>query len=109
MCLYGRTIQKKLKDYVTQYKELNDKLSKENPYGVPISTRGWAGNTQVINWAITNYYACKLFPRSSDLNMYIRTSLHFRVYPYSNLSFVTTVGTKSKKVTTAITGLISGS
>ena len=52
----------KLKDYVIKYKAMNDQFSKENPYGVPISTRGWAGNTQVINWAITNYYAYKLFP-----------------------------------------------
>ncbi|MBN1791560.1 MAG: glycoside hydrolase family 9 protein [Bacteroidales bacterium] len=92
--------KKKLKDYVIQYKELNNKLSNENPYGVPISTRGWAGNTQVINWAITNYYACKLFPEIIGPE-YVYKGLHYILgcHPYSNLSFVTTVGTKSKKVT----------
>jgi hypothetical protein len=91
--------QKKLKEYVIRYKELNDKLSKENPYGVPISTRGWAGNTQVINWAITNYYICKIFPEIIGPE-YVYKGLNFILgcHPYSNLSFVTTVGTKSKKV-----------
>jgi len=43
----------RLKDYVVRYKALNDGFDKENPYGVPISARGWAGNTIVIDWAIT--------------------------------------------------------
>jgi hypothetical protein len=92
--------KKKLKDYVIKYKELNDKLSNKNPYGVPISTRGWAGNTQVITWAITNYYAFKLFPEIIGPE-YVYKGLHYILgcHPYSNLSFVTTVGTKSKKVT----------
>ncbi len=100
-CTYmDEQYKKKLKDYVIRYKELNNKLSNENPYGVPISARGWAGNTQVINWAITNYYACKLFPEIIGPE-YVYKGLHYILgcHPYSNLSFVTTVGTKSKKVT----------
>ena len=91
--------KRKLKDYVIKYKAINDKFSTENPYGVPISTRGWAGNTQVINWAITNYYACKLFPEIIGPE-YVYKGLNYILgcHPYSNLSFVTTVGTKSKKV-----------
>ncbi len=54
--------RKKLKDYVVKYKAMNDGLDKENPYGVPISARGWAGNTIIIDWAITNYYANKYYP-----------------------------------------------
>jgi endoglucanase len=91
--------QKKLRDYVIRFKEINDKLSKENPYGVPITTRGWAGNTQIISWANTNYNIYKIFP---DLvgPEYVYKGLNFILgcHPYSNLSFVTAVGTKSKKV-----------
>ncbi len=39
----------KLKDYVIKYKEYNEKLTKDNPFGVPLTFRGWAGNTQIIN------------------------------------------------------------
>ena len=89
----------RLKDYVIKYKEINDQYSKENPYGVPISTRGWAGNTQIINWAITNYYAHTLFPEIIGPE-YVYKGLNYILgcHPYSNLSFVLTVGTKSKKV-----------
>ena len=91
--------KKKLKNYVIKYKELNDKLSEENPYGVPISTRGWAGNTQIIYWAITNYYVHKLFPEIAGPE-YVFRGINFILgcHPYSNLSFVLTVGTKTKKI-----------
>jgi hypothetical protein len=89
----------RLRNYVISYKDKNDKLGKENPYGVPISSRGWAGNTQIINWAINNYNAYKLFPEIIDPG-YVYKGINYILgcHPYSNLSFVTTVGTKSKKV-----------
>ncbi|MBN2761511.1 MAG: glycoside hydrolase family 9 protein, partial [Bacteroidales bacterium] len=91
--------KEKLRDYVIKYKELNDKFSKENPFGVPISTGGWAGNTQIIYWAITNYYAHRLFPDiiSSE---YVFRGINYVLgcHPYSNLSFVLGVGTKTKKI-----------
>jgi len=91
--------KEKLRDYVIQYKELNEKLSRENPYGVPISTRGWAGNTQIIHWAITNYYAYKLFPEIVGPE-YVLKGINYILgcHPYSNLSFVLAVGTKTKKI-----------
>ena len=92
--------KKKIKDYVIQYKGLIDRYSKENPYGVPISARGWAGNTLIINWAITNYYANKLFPEIIGPE-YVYKGLNFILgcHPYSNISFVSAVGTRSKKIT----------
>jgi endoglucanase len=89
----------RLKDYVIQYKAINDQFNKENPYGVPISARGWAGNGNIINWAIANYYAYKLFPEIIGPE-YVFKGLNYVLgcHPYSNLSFVLTVGTKSKKV-----------
>lgn len=89
----------RLREYVIKFKALNDKLSMENPYGVPITRRGWAGNTQIITWAIANYDAHKLFPDLISANNALK-GLNYILgcHPYSNLSFVITVGTKSKKV-----------
>ncbi len=94
------TIRSRLKDYVVRYKALNDGFDKENPYGVPISARGWAGNTIVIDWAITNYYAHKYYPDIIG-SEYVFKGLNYILgcHPYSNISFVSTVGTLSKKIT----------
>ena len=90
----------RLKDYVLKYKEYNDGLNKENPYGVPIIIRGWGGNSMIVNWAITNYYAHKAFPDIIGPE-YVYKGLNyiFGCHPYSNISFVSSVGTVSKKVT----------
>jgi hypothetical protein len=92
--------RKKLKDYVIKFRALNDNYDKDNPYGVPISARGWAGNTIIINWAITNYYAFKYYP-DIITSQYILKGLNYILgcHPYSNISFVSTVGTRSKKIT----------
>jgi endoglucanase len=90
----------KLKDYVLKYKDNINELNKENPYGVPIFFRGWGGNTIIINWAITNYYAHKTFPDIIGPE-YVFKGLNyiFGCHPYSNISFVSSVGTVSKKIT----------
>lgn len=92
--------KKKMKDYVVKYKNFLDGLDKENPYGVPMITIGWGGNTRIINWAITNYYANKAFPDIIGQE-YVYKGLNyiFGCHPYSNISFVSSVGTRSKKIT----------
>lgn len=89
----------KLRDYVFRYKEKMDKDNADNPYAVPIVKRGWGGSSQVINWAITNYYIYKIYPDVMDKE-YVYRGLNyiFGCHPYSNLSFVNAVGNKSKKV-----------
>ncbi|MRX40261.1 glycoside hydrolase [Flavobacterium sp. LC2016-23] len=89
----------KLRDYVVRYKEKMDKDNADNPYAVPIVKRGWGGSSQVINWAITNYYIYKIYPDVMDKE-YVYRGLNyiFGCHPYSNLSFVNAVGNKSKKV-----------
>lgn len=88
----------KLKDYVVKYKESISLYEKENPYGVPISAKGWGGTSNVINWAITNYYACKAYPEIIGKEyVYRGLSYIFGCHPYSNISFVNAVGTCSKK------------
>ncbi|MDZ7723887.1 MAG: glycoside hydrolase family 9 protein [candidate division KSB1 bacterium] len=92
--------QTRLENYVIQYKYYIDELEKENPYGVPIISRGWGGNRMVINWAVTNYFANQAYPDIIG-PQYIFKGLDyiFGCHPYSNLSFVSSVGTVSKKVT----------
>lgn len=91
--------QAKLKDFIVAYKESIEKLKEENPYGVPITTRGWAGNNSVISWATTNYYAYKAFPDIIEPeDVYRGFDYILGCHPYHNLSFVSAVGVKSKKV-----------
>lgn len=89
----------KLKDHIKNYKELINKLAKDNPYGVPISKSGWGGSGMVANAAITNYYAYKEFPEIIEKEDVLRgINYIFGCHPYSNISFVNAVGTRSKKV-----------
>jgi hypothetical protein len=89
----------KLRDYVVKYKDSIEALEKQNPYGVPIGTGGWAGNAGVIGWAATNYRIHEAFP---DLlgPEYVLRGLEYILgrHPSSNISFVSGVGARSKKV-----------
>lgn len=95
--------QERLRDYVVQYKKSCDDLKNENPYGVPLSGGGWGGNGRIINWAITNYHANRIFPDIMGPE-YVYKGLNylFGCHPYSNISFVSSVGTISKKITYGI-------
>ena len=90
----------RLEKYVFKYKDGLEKLNQQNPYGVLIGTRGWAGNYELVEWSIANYYLNKFYP---DLigREYVYRGLNyiFGCHPYSNISFVSGVGTHSKKRT----------
>jgi len=91
---------KKLETYVQKYVDEIDQLEKDNPYGVPMFRRpGWGGNHGIIDFAIANYRAHKLYPDLVDKE-HVFKGLHyiFGRHPHSNLSFVSGVGTKTKKV-----------
>ncbi|MBV5283686.1 MAG: glycoside hydrolase family 9 protein [Paludibacter sp.] len=89
----------RIKTYALKYKEITDSIIKNNPYGVPVITSGWGGSSQAINWSITNYFVHKAFPDIIDKESVFR-GLNYVLgcHPYSNLSFVSSVGTESKKV-----------
>ncbi|MBN1408412.1 MAG: glycoside hydrolase family 9 protein [Calditrichaceae bacterium] len=91
--------KKKLKGYVVKFKESIDEIGSNNPYGLPITSGGWGGSGSVVNWAITNYYVNKAFPDIINKE-YVFNGLNFifGCHPYSNISFVNAVGTRSKKV-----------
>ncbi|MBS1603012.1 MAG: glycoside hydrolase family 9 protein [Bacteroidetes bacterium] len=90
----------RLKDYVVRYKATCDALVRQNPYGVPMATGGWGGNGGIVNWSITNYYAHRVFPDVIG-EEYVWKGLDylFGCHPYSNVSFVSAVGTHSKRIT----------
>jgi endoglucanase len=91
--------KEKLEKYVVKHKAEITELEAENPYGVPVSTRGWAGNSGVIEWASTNYMAYKAFPEIIEKeDVYKGLNYLFGCHPHSNISFVSAVGTRSKKV-----------
>jgi len=100
-CSYmDEAYKQRLRPYVVKFKALSDGYTRQNPYGVPMATGGWGGNSGIVNWAITNYYANKLFPDLVGVeDVYRGLDYIFGCHPYSNLSFVSAVGTRSKKVT----------
>ncbi len=91
--------KEKLKPFVQKFKTANDDIFKQNPFGVTISTGGWGGNEGVINWAITNYLLHKSFPEIIGPEYTFRGMNYILgCHPYSNVSFVSGVGAKSKEV-----------
>ncbi len=92
--------QDKLRGYVISYKQMCDDLGRKNPFGVPMAGGGWGGNGGIVNWAITNYYAHQTYPELiSPEYVYKGLNYIFGCHPYSNISFVSSVGTRSKKIT----------
>ncbi|MEG8946582.1 glycoside hydrolase family 9 protein [Rosettibacter firmus] len=96
---FDKEYKTKLKSYVEKYKSIMDKLLENNPFGVPLQTRGWGANSVIINQAITNYYLNKHYPEIIDPE-YVFRGLNYILgcHPYSNISFVSGVGVQSKKI-----------
>lgn len=89
----------KLKIKAQEYqKELAD-IESKNPFGVPITDGGWAGNGWVIRHAINNYYIHKAFPDLVGRESVLQgLNYLYGTHPAHNLSFVSNVGTRSKEV-----------
>jgi hypothetical protein len=97
--LMGGDFARRLEASVRSYKERLDALARENPFGVPIATGGWAGNGQVIGFAITTALLHKAFPAIIDRDHALRALDYVHgCHPGHNLSFVSGVGTQSKQV-----------
>jgi endoglucanase len=94
-----KSFSEKLETLVRNYKDELDKFDRQNPFGVPISTRGWAGSGLVIYSAIINYYLHKAFPEIIDSEYTFRgLNYIYGCHPASDISFVSAVGTHSKKI-----------
>ena len=81
------------------WKAASAEAMKDNPYGVPITTGGWAGNGTVMGAGLTDYAIHKAFPEISDGRMVFRALDYLHgTHPGSDVSFVSGVGTVSKEV-----------
>jgi len=90
---------KKIKVLVINYEDAMKKFGGQNPFGVFISTGGWAGDGQVINLAMTNYILYKAYPNIIDPeSVYQGLNYIYGCHPGSNISFVSDVGTVSKRI-----------
>ena len=88
-----------LESLTRRYKEQLSRLGGSNPFRVPITTGGWAGDGAVIGYAITNYYLHEAFPDMIDKeSVFSGLNYIFGCHPGSNLSFASAVGVHSKEV-----------
>ena len=96
---FGPEYKERLVPHVRKYRSEIDSQYEENPYGVPITRRGWAGNERIIGWASTNYHVHKAFPEIVGREAVLDGLTYILGrHPASNLSFVSGVGTRSKRV-----------
>lgn len=90
--------KERLRPYVVQYKEYIDHLDVENPYGVPITLRNWAGSGAVVSFGTTVCFAHKYYP-----DIVVRDDIFraagwlFGCHPYHNYSLVAAVGAARPK------------
>jgi len=74
-------------------------IEQDNPYGVPITRGGWAGNGAVMGFGITNYWLNKAFPEIVEKELVYRSLNYiFGTHPGSNYSFASGIGAKSQTV-----------
>jgi len=92
---YKQTIQQVAERYQTQQQQ----KTSGNPYQVEITEEGWAGNGTILQSAIIDYYLHKVFPQQFDgQGVYRALDYLYGTHPDSDISFVSGVGTQSKKV-----------
>lgn len=93
------TYRQRIEQLVIAYKSNLEGTAQQNPFGVPIGTGGWAGNGQVIGFAINNYLLHKAFPSIIDKEYVFRgLNYLYGCHPGSNISLVSAVGLQSKEV-----------
>ncbi|MCP4233413.1 MAG: glycoside hydrolase [Aestuariibacter sp.] len=91
--------KKRIRAAAEAYKPKLEAATSKNPFGVVITEYGWAGNGTVLDMAVTQYYLHQAYPDlySSDL-IYRSLDYLYGTHPDSDISFVSNVGTVSKKV-----------
>ena len=91
--------KKKLESAVRVYRNRLETFRKVNPFGVPISEGGWAGSGWVVGFAMNNYYLHKAFPDIIGAELVYRgLNYIYGCHPASDVSFVSGVGTVSKRI-----------
>ena len=91
--------REKLHARAARFRDEYQAMVADNPYGVPITRGGWAGNGAVVGMAITHYHLHRAFPDLFGLEPALQgLNYLFGTHPDSNLSFVSAVGAQSKTV-----------
>lgn len=81
------------------FKEKLDATLAQNPYGVPIATGTWGGSGLVAGFAANMYFVHEAFPEIVGPEYTLRgLDYLLGTHPVSNLSLVSTVGTRSKLI-----------
>lgn len=97
--LLDEASQKRVKDAVPAYVKTLSRAGNNNPYQVPITGENWAGNTQVMGNAFNFYLIWRQFPDMVDPELILKgLNYIYGCHPYSNVSFITSVGVNTKKV-----------
>jgi endoglucanase len=86
-----------LEELAQEYREKINEAENENPYGVPITRGGWAGNGAVMGFGVSSYWLNKVFPEVvEDELVYRSLNYIFGAHPDSNYSFVSGIGGQSQ-------------
>lgn len=84
---------------VRTWKMATDKIASANPFGVPITDGGWAGNGTIIQYGLDSHALHEAFPDIVDDGALFRAIDYLTGHhPGSDISFVSAVGTRSKEV-----------
>ena len=84
---------------VRTWKMATDKIASANPFGVPITDGGWAGNGAIIQYGLDSHALHEAFPDIVDDGALFRAIDYLTGHhPGSDISFVSAVGTRSKEV-----------
>ncbi len=93
------SFNREIESLTSSYKDSVNAFMQKNPYGVPISTGSWAGSGWAIYFGITNYYLYKAFPEIMEPeDVFKGLNYIYGCHPGSDISFVSAVGTHSKRV-----------
>ena len=99
MPFMNRAFAEKVRVRALKYREESAQFVQENPYAVPITRGGWAGNGTIVGYSTTAYYLHKAFPELFDRELVFRgLNYLYGTHPSSNISFVSGVGAHSKRV-----------
>jgi endoglucanase len=89
----------KMEALVKTYNDRLGTISEDNPFGIRMRRGGWGGAGGAIGFGMTNYILYKAFPQIIDPeNVFAGLNFVYGCHPGSNISFVSGVGTHSKRV-----------
>jgi endoglucanase len=97
--LMPRSFKDAVAPAVRAWKAKSDEMVAGNPFGVPVTTGGWAGSGAVLGYGLDSYALHRAFPEIVGPEAVFR-AIEFLTgdHPGSDISFVSAVGTRSKEI-----------